>query len=165
MCFWNKVGRGEWEGDLREKAVTFSHPDESIFQSSEFQFPPDYVRRALSVHEKSLCWRKRILDSFFPQNGYDIFHLWTVVTFLSCCVQLLLFVMYLCLFAFFSLLRWSLWYGLGAPCGKVLTCRLWRTVIYSINMCTMLIFHFARWEIRRNSRHNPCPHMSVTWAN
>jgi hypothetical protein len=47
-CFWvTREGEG-WQVE----SYDFSHPDELIFQSSEFQFPPDCDRRALLVHEK-----------------------------------------------------------------------------------------------------------------
>lgn len=76
----------EWEGGLKQKAVTFSHPDESIFQSSEFQFPPDSVQRAPSVHEKSQYWRKLIFDSFSPRivTTLPICELWLLLLPVEC---------------------------------------------------------------------------------
>lgn len=56
----------KWSGDNGSEALAFLHPDKSVFQGSKFQFPPDYVPRALSVHEKLWCQRKLILTPFHP---------------------------------------------------------------------------------------------------
>lgn len=86
-CFRDKV-----RGRRMSETLAFLHPDESIFQGSKFQFPPDYVPRALSVHEKLWCQRKLILTPFptpellrqFPFENCGLFFL----PFFSCCVQL-----------------------------------------------------------------------------
>lgn len=62
--FSEKCFRGKVRGRRMSEALAFLHPDESIFQGSKFQFPPDYVPRALSVHEKLWCQRKLILTPF-----------------------------------------------------------------------------------------------------
>lgn len=62
--FSEKCFRGKVRGRRMSETLAFLHPDESIFQGSKFQFPPDYVPRALSVHEKLWCQRKLILTPF-----------------------------------------------------------------------------------------------------
>lgn len=93
--FSEKCFRGKVRGRRMSEALAFLHPDESIFQGSKFQFPPDYVPGALSVHEKLWCQRKLILTPFptpellrqipFENCGFYFIFL----PFFSCCVQLL----------------------------------------------------------------------------
>ena len=130
------MGPGEWERGLRKLwlSLTLLNWFSRVVSFNSLQTTSK--GRFLFMRNCS-AGGNAILTLFFPQNCYDIFHLWAAVMFLSRCVQLLLPVMCLCLLAFFFLLRPSLQSGVGSPCGQGLT---WSSGVHQpSNMCIVLI--------------------------